>query len=105
MYLIMGAYLIAGAVRTSGLGERIAYSFILRFVDSYRSIIISTFALTLLLSLLIPLAWPRAFLVMSVMAVVIRSAQLPKEDAVKIGFTVFASSVPVSLIFLTGDSF
>ena len=104
MYLIMGAYLIAGAVRTSGLGERIAYSFILRFVDSYRSIIISTFALTLLLSLLIPLAWPRAFLVMSVMAVVIRSAQLPQEDAVKIGFTVFASSVPVSLIFLTGDS-
>ena len=41
---------------------------------------------------------------MSVMAVVIQSAKMPKEDAVKIGFTVFAASVPVSLIFLTGDS-
>jgi di/tricarboxylate transporter len=38
------------------------------------------------------------------MSVVIRSADLPKEDAVKIGFSVFAASVPVSLIFLTGDS-
>ena len=29
---------------------------------------------------------------------------MPKEDAAKVGFTVFAASVPVSLIFLTGDS-
>ena len=57
-----------------------------------------------ILSLLIPHPWPRAFIIMSVMAVVIKSANIPKEDAVKIGFTVFASSVPVSLIFLTGDA-
>lgn len=43
-------------------------------------------------------------MIMSVMAVVIKSANIPREDAVKIGFTVFASSVPVSLIFLTGDA-
>lgn len=104
MWLIMGAYMIAGAVKDSGLGERIAYAFIKKFVRSYNGIIISIFVLTFILSVLIPHPWPRAFLIMSVMAVVIKSANIPKVDAVKIGFTVFASSVPVSLIFLTGDS-
>ena len=104
MYLVIGAYLIASAVKTSGLGERIAYGFIIKFVSSYKSIIISIFALTFILSILIPHPWPRAFLIMSVMAVVIESAKIPKEDASKIGFTVFASAVPVSMIFLTGDS-
>ena len=32
MYLIIGAYLIASAVKDSGLGERIAYAFIIKFV-------------------------------------------------------------------------
>lgn len=104
MYLVIGAYLIAGAVKSSGLGERIAYNFILKFVDSYRSIIISIFLLTFMLSILIPHPWPRAFLIMSVMTVIIKSADIPREDAVKIGFTVFAASVPVSMVFLTGDS-
>ena len=104
MWLVIGAYLIAGAVKDSGLGERLAYGFIKRFVRSYTGIILSVFALTLILSILIPHPWPRAFLIMSVMAVVIKSAGIPKADAVKIGFTVFAASVPVSLIFLTGDS-
>lgn len=104
MYLVIGAYLIASAVKSSGLGERIAYGFIIKFVNSYKSIIISIFALTFILSILIPHPWPRAFLIMSVMTVVIKSASISKEDASKIGFTVFAASVPVSMIFLTGDS-
>ena len=104
MYLVIGAYLIASAVKSSGLGERIAYNFILRFVTSYKSIIISIFILTFILSVLIPHPWPRAFIIMSVMAVVIKSANVPKEDSIKIGFTVFSASVPVSMIFLTGDS-
>ena len=96
--------MIAGAVKDSGLGERIAYAFVKKFVRSYNGILISIFVLTFIMSVLIPHPWPRAFLIMSVMAVVIKSAKIPKEDAVKIGFTVFAASVPVSLIFLTGDS-
>ena len=104
IWLVAGAYLIASAVRSSGLGERLSYAFILRFVRGWRSIIVSIFALTLILSLLIPHPWPRAFLIMSVMMVVIRSANIPQKDAVVIGFTVFAASVPVSLIFITGDS-
>ena len=104
MWLVIGAYMIAGAVKDSGLGERIAYAFVKKFVRSYNGILISIFVLTFIMSVLIPHPWPRAFLIMSVMAVVIKSAKIPKEDAVKIGFTVFAASVPVSLIFLTGDS-
>lgn len=104
MWLVIGAYLIATAVKTSGLGERIAYNYMLRFVKSYRSIIVGIFILTFGLSLLIPHPWPRAFLIMSVMAVVISSSKIPRVDAIKIGLTVFAASVPVSLIFLTGDS-
>ena len=104
MYLIIGAYLIAVAVKESGLGERIAYKFIVKYVSSFKSIIISIFALTFILALLIPHPWPRAFLIMSVMAVVVKSADIPHEDAVKIGFTVFTASIPVSMIFLTGDA-
>ena len=44
MWLVMGAYLIAGAVRESGLGERIAYAFIIKFVRSWTGIIVSIFA-------------------------------------------------------------
>lgn len=104
MYLVIGAYLIAAIVRDSGLGERIAYKFILKFVNSFKSIIISIFMLTFVLSIIIPHPWPRAFLIMSVMKVIIDSANIPNDDAVKIGFTVFAASVPISMIFFTGDS-
>ena len=92
------------AVKESGLGERIAYKFIVKYVSSFKSIIVSIFALTFILALLIPHPWPRAFLIMSVMAVVVKSADIPREDAVKIGFTVFTASIPVSMIFLTGDA-
>ena len=104
MWLVIGAYLIANAVKTSGLGERIAFSYMLRFVTGFRSIIIGIFALTAILSLLIPHPWPRAFLIMAVMAVIIQSSGISKADAVKIGFAVFAASVPCSLIFITGDA-
>lgn len=104
IYLVIGAYLIASAVKASGLGNRIAYMFILKYVDSYKDIIISIFVLTFILSLLIPHPWPRAFLILAVMVAIIKNANLPKEDGIKIGFTVFAASVPVSTIFLTGDS-
>ena len=104
MYLIIGAYLIAAAVKGSGLGERIAYWFIVRFMHSYQSVIISIFCMTFVLSIMIPHPWPRAFLIMSVMAEVIENAKISKEDAIPIGFAVFAASVPISTIFLTGDS-
>ncbi len=103
-FLIIGAYLLAAAVRSSCLGERIAYAIMLRFVSTYRSLIVAIFLLSFVLSLLIPHAWPRSFLMMSVMLVMIRTAGIGKQDAKQIGFAVFASTVPISLIFLTGAS-
>ncbi|MCF6464921.1 SLC13 family permease [Clostridium sp. Cult2] len=104
IYLVIGAYLIADAVNRSGLGERIAYLFVIKFVNSFNSIIISTFVLQIILSLLIPHPWPRAFLILSIMKVVIKSAKITKEDAVIIGFSVFVATVPTAMVFLTGDS-
>ncbi|SHJ65928.1 SLC13 family permease [Parasporobacterium paucivorans] len=104
MWLIIGAYIIANAVASSGLGERIAYSFIIRFVNSYRSIIISIFVLNIILSLFIPHPFPKAFLILSVMKVVMDAAKMCTADRIKVGFTVFAAAPPTSMLFLTGDS-
>jgi di/tricarboxylate transporter len=104
MYLVIGGYLLAAAVEGSGLGRRIAYLFILRFVTGYRSIIAACYILGFLLSILIPHPWPRSFMIMAVMAIVIRSAKLEPKFASQIGLTVFAASCPSSMILLTGDS-
>jgi len=104
VYLVVGGYLIASAVRDSGLGKRIAYLYIIRFIRSYNSIIVGAYVLGFLLSFFIPHPWPRSFLIMSVMAMIIRSANLPLKDAANIGLAVFAGSAPTSAILFTGDS-
>ena len=104
IYLIIGAYLIASAVKTSGLGERIAYWFISKFVRSFMGVMFSIFSMTLLLSIIIPHPWPRAFLIMSIMKEVIENAKISKRDSITIGYTVFAISVPIGMMLLTGDS-
>ncbi|GAF26077.1 di- and tricarboxylate transporters [Moorella thermoacetica Y72] len=104
IYLVIGGYLIAAAVQTSGLGRRIALNFILRFANSYTNVIISAYFIGVLLSLLIPHPFPRAFLLMSVMAFVIKEAKLPPKDAASIGLAVFAGSAANSMVLLTGDS-
>lgn len=104
MWLVIGAYLIAEAVKSSGLGERIAYAFLLRFVKNYKSLVISIFVLTFILSLLIPHPFPRAFLIMSVVSVICSAADYSDEDRGKLGFLVFAAAAPGSMFFLTGDS-
>lgn len=104
IYLVVGGYLIAAAVQDSGLGKRISYMFILKFVNSFTSIVVSSYVLGALLSFLIPHPWPRSFLIMSVMGMIIKSADMPKKDAAIIGLAVFAGSASNSMILLTGDS-
>lgn len=104
MWLVVGAYIIAAAVTTSGLGERIAYAFVSKFVSNYRSLIISIFVLSAIMSLLIPHPIPKALLIMSVVKVLMDSCNMPAQDRVKVGFGVFAAAVPTSMLFLTGDS-
>ena len=103
VYLIIGAYLITAAVKNSGLGERIAYFLVLHFVKGYKSLIAVIFILTGALSLIIPHPWPRAFLIMSVIREITEVSSIKQNDSVKIGFAVFAASVPLSAVFLTGD--
>jgi len=86
MWLVIGAYLIASAVKESGLGERIAYAFMLKFVRDAKSLIISIFALTFVLSLLIPHPFPRAFLILAVVSVIAESAGYGDDDKGKLGF-------------------
>lgn len=104
MWLIIGAYLIAEAVRASGLGERIAYAFMLKFVKGYKSLIISIFVLTFILAILIPHPFPRAFMILAVIKIILDSADYGESDRAKLGFLIFAASVPCSMFFLTGDS-
>jgi di/tricarboxylate transporter len=47
IYLVIAGYLIASAVESSGLGRRIAYNFILKFVNSFSSVIVSCYVLGL----------------------------------------------------------
>lgn len=104
MYLVVGGYLIAAAVEASGLGKRIAYLFTIRYVNSYKGIVAACYILGFLLSIMIPHPWPRSFMIMSVMAIIIKSAKLEPKFAAQIGLTTFAASCPTSMILLTGDS-
>ena len=104
VYLVVGGYLVAAAVRDSGLGKRIAFNYALRFLSDYKSIIIGAYALGFLLSFLIPHPWPRSFLIMSVLMMIIKDSHMPKADAANVGLAVFAGSVSTSAILLTGDS-
>lgn len=104
MWLVIGAYLIAGAVKESGLGERIAYWFIMKFVRSWKGLVVAIFIITFILALLIPHPFPRAFLILTVMLVVCDAAKMSKADKIKIGFMVFAAAAPCSMFFLTGDA-
>jgi di/tricarboxylate transporter len=104
VYLVISGYLIASAVESSGLGKRIAYKFILKYVTSFSSVIISCYVLGLLLSFLIPHPFPRCFLIMSVMAFITKAADLKREDVAIIGLAVFGGSTANSMVLLTGDS-
>ena len=104
MWLVIGAYLIASAVKESGLGERIAYAFMLKFVRDAKSLIISIFALTFVLSLLIPHPFPRP----SSSSPSSRSLPSPPATVTTTRASSASSCLPlpprVPSFFLTGDS-
>lgn len=104
MWLIISAFLIAAAVTKSGLAERVAYFFMLRFASSYRSIIVLNYVLGFVLSFLIPHPFPRALLIMSLVRAIIKKAGINPVDAASLGLSVFVASTATSTILLTGDS-
>lgn len=104
LWLIVGSFLIAAAVAKSGLAERVAAFFVVRFANSYRSLIALTYVLGFVLSILIPHPFPRALLLMSLMRAIIRMSGMNTVDAASVGLSVFVATTATSTILLTGDS-
>jgi di/tricarboxylate transporter len=104
MWLIIASFLIAAAVTKSGLAERVATFFIIRYASSYRNLIILTYVLGFVLSFLIPHPFPRALLLMSLMRVIIQKSGMNAVDAASVGLSVFVATTATSTILLTGDS-
>lgn len=104
MWLIIAAFLIAAAVTKSGLAQRVAYFFMIRYATSYRSLIVLTYVLGLVLSLLIPHPFPRVLLTMAVIKTIIAKAKMNPVDAASIGLSVFVAATVTSMVFLTGES-
>ncbi len=104
IWLIIGAFLIATAVTKSGLAERVAYFFMIRYATSYRSLIVLTYVLGFVLSFLIPHPFPRALLLMSLVRAIIQKSGMNQLDAASLGLSVFVATTATSTILLTGDS-
>jgi anion transporter len=104
MWLIIASFLIAVAVTKSGLAERVATFFIIRYANSYRDLIILTYVLGFVLSFLIPHPFPRALLLMSLMRAIIQKSGMNQVDAASVGLSVFVATTATSTILLTGDS-
>ena len=104
LWLIIGSFLLAAAVAKSGLAERVAAFFVVRYANSYRSLIVLTYVLGFVLSFLIPHPFPRALLLMSFMRAIITLSGMNAVDAASVGFSVFVASTATSTILLTGDS-
>lgn len=104
MWLIIGSFLIAAAVTKSGLAQRVAYFFMIRYATSYRSLIVLTYVLGFVLGFLIPHPFPRALLLMSLMRAIIQKSGMNPADSASVGLSVFVSTTVTSTILLTGDS-
>lgn len=104
MWLIIGSFLISVAVTKSGLAQRVAYFFMIRYATSYRSLIVLIYALGFVLGFLIPHPFPRALLLMSLARAIIQKAGMNQADAASVGLSVFVSTTVTSTILLTGDS-
>jgi len=103
-YLVISGFLIAEAVKRSGLAKRLALWFIKTFIRSYNGIIIACYLLGLILSVAIPHPWPRSFLILSFIPFIVEAANLDKKWFAPICLAIFAGSAPTSMIFFTGDS-
>jgi anion transporter len=103
-WLMVGAFLIARAVTESGLAKRISLVLMKDFLDSYTALVAAIYILNALLALVVPLPFPRAFLIMALVREIIERAELEEKTAAVLGFAVFAGSVPGSMMFLTGEA-
>ncbi len=103
-WLVIGAFLLAEAVSKSGLAERLSRVLLVPFSTDWPRLIIGIYLLNGILALVIPLPFPRAFILMTLVKTIISSDQISAEAESSLGFAVFASCIPSSMMFLTGEA-
>ncbi|MFP4200671.1 MAG: SLC13 family permease, partial [Clostridia bacterium] len=103
-WLMIGAFLIARAVSQSGLARRLALLLMIYRVRTHTQLVIAIYVLNILLALIIPIPFPRAFIIMALVREVIERSGIPKPTAQALGYAVFAACIPASMMFLTGEA-
>jgi len=103
-WLMIGAFLIARAVSESGLARRIALFLMIHRVRSHGQLILMIYALNILLAIIVPLPFPRAFIIMALIQEVINRSGVAAPIARALGYAVFAASMPASMMFLTSEA-
>ncbi|MFO7942448.1 MAG: anion permease [Bacillota bacterium] len=103
-WLMIGAFLIARAVSQSGLARRLALLLMIHRVRTHTQLVIAIYLLNIVLALIIPIPFPRAFIIMALVREVIERSGIPKPTARALGYAVFAACMPASLMFLTGEA-
>ncbi len=76
----------------------------IRYANSYRSIVLLAYVLGFVLSFLIPHPFPRTLLIMALVAQIIKRSGANTKDAASLGLAVFVSATATSMILLTGDA-
>ena len=103
LWMMMAAFLIAGAVVDSGLAERIAYHATVRIVRGWTSLIMLILLMLIVLGLLSPNTMARCFIVFAIVKSIAEKNNFDDKDLVKLGFIVFALGCPSQSVFLTGE--
>lgn len=103
-YMIISGFIIAGAVRASGLARRLALYLISRYISDYRHVIICCYLLSYIMAVMIPQPFARAFLILSIMQLLLKDSGLERKYTANIALAVFAAQNGAGMMVLTGDS-
>jgi anion transporter len=103
-WLMIAAFLLAAAVIKSGLAKRLAYFFMIRFANSYISIVVLAYVLGFVLSFMIPQPFPRTLLIMALVGQIIKKSGANPRDSASLGLAVFSSATATTTILYTADA-
>ncbi len=103
-WLMIGAFLIAAAVGKSGLASWLSRRILLPLATGWFRLIVVVYFLNAVLAIIIPVPFPRAFILISLVKAYISQIRISTEAEAALGFAVFASCIPSSMLFLTGES-
>lgn len=105
LWLIISSFLVAAGIESSGLAKRIAYALCsFSFVKDFKTLVITIAIMELVFSLIVPSAYARAFMILTVIGEVRKANGFNRRDTVVLGFICFAYVVPTSLVFLTAET-